>query len=584
MKIIIVGGVAAGMSAAARARRLDENAEIVVLERGEHVSFAGCGLPYHVGGEIPSSDGLLVQTPASLRAALDLDVRTGHDVVGIDPDAQTVRVRTAAGEHSVPYDALLLAPGAQAVVPPIPGIDHPRVRTLRTVGDAVTLRGWVAPADSAPSAGGARRAVVLGAGFIGLEAAEQLAAAGLEVSVVELAPHVLPPLEAELASVLTGELDRLGIAVYDGVAATVIEPDRAAPAGTEAVVVELADGTRLPADLVVLSVGVRPDTAAFATCGLELDHGAIVVDEHGRTNLPNVWAAGDAVVSTDAVTGTRRPVPLAGPANRAGRQVADAILRPGTARPIPTALGTAIVRVGRLAAGMVGAHRAALADAGIAHHTVHLHPNQRAGWFPGATAVRLVLHFTDDGRILGAQAVGEDGVDKRLDVVATAIRGGLRVDDLIDLDLAYAPPFGAAKDPINLAGMVASNVLDGTLRLWQPEDLDDVVASSLVLDVREQAELGSGRIPGALTIPHTELRSRLDEVREAAAGRPVRVTCQSGVRAHIAHRVLVAAGFDSASLSGGMLTLRAALGRSAADRLAFGDVSPEQERGEVLAR
>ena len=577
MKIVIVGGVAAGMSAAARARRLDESAEIVVLERGEHVSFAGCGLPYHVGGEIPSSDALLVQTPASLRAALNLDVRTGHDVVGLDPAAQTVRARTADGEQEIPYDALVLAPGAVAVQPPVPGLDHPRVRTLRSVGDAVALRGWVAPAGTEPAdAAGARRAVVLGAGFIGLEAAEQLAAAGLEVALVELALHVLPPLEPELASVLRGEVERLGIAVHDGVAATAVEP-----AAQDSVVVTLADGTRLPADLVVLSVGVRPDTAAFADSGLELDRGAIVVDEHGRTNLPNVWAAGDAVVSTSAITGARGPVPLAGPANRAGRQVADAILRPATARPIPTALGTAIVRVGRLAAGMVGANRAALADAGIAHHTIHLHPSQHAGWFPGATPVRLVLHFADDGRILGAQAVGEDGVDKRLDVVATAIRGGLSAPDLIDLDLAYAPPFGAAKDPLNLAGMLASNVLDGTLRLWQPEDLDDVVASSLVLDVRRPAELRSGRIPGALNIPHTELRDRLDEVREAAAGRPVRVTCQSGVRAHIAHRVLVAAGFDSASLSGGMLTLRAALGRSAAERLAFGDVEPREE---VLAR
>ena len=550
---MIVGGVAAGMSCAARARRLDEDAQIVVLERGEHVSFAGCGLPYHVGGEIESADDLLVQTPESLRAALNLDVRPGHDVVGLDPDARTVRVRTPDGDATVDYDALVLAPGARAVRPPLPGLDSPHLRTLRTVADAVELRGRV---DT-----GAGRAVVLGGGFIGLEAAEQLAAAGLDVALVELAPHVLPPLEPELAALVTAELGRCGIEVHDGVSATAVEQ------GEDHDVVLLADGTRLPADLVVLSVGVRPDTAVFEAAGVACERGAIVVDEHGRTSVPGVWAAGDAVVATDAVTGARGPVPLAGPANRAGRQVADAILRPETARPVPSALGTAIVRVGALAAGMTGANRAALERAGTAHHTLHLHASQHAGWFPGASPVHLVVHFDADGRLLGAQAVGADGVDKRIDVLATAIRAGMSVGDLIDLDLAYAPPFGAAKDPVNLAGMAASNVVDGTLRLWYASELDDVASSALVLDVRSRAEFATGHVPGALNVPHTELRARIDEVRTAAAGRPVRALCGSGVRSHIAHRILAQAGLDSASLSGGMLTLRAALGAQAADRL-----------------
>jgi NADPH-dependent 2,4-dienoyl-CoA reductase/sulfur reductase-like enzyme/rhodanese-related sulfurtransferase len=545
MKIVIVGGVAAGMSCAARARRLDESAEIVVLERGEHVSFAGCGLPYHLGGEVAASE-LVVQTPESLRAGLDLDVRTQHDVVGLDPAARTVRVRTPEGERVLGYDALVLAPGARAVRPPLPGLDSARVHTLRTVGDAVALRGKV---DA-----GVRRAVVLGGGFIGLEAAEQLARAGLQVAVVELTAHVLPPLEPELATLVTVELQRLGVAVHDGVAASAIE------AGETADVVVLADGTRLDADLVVLSVGVRPDTAVFEESGIATERGAIVVDRHGATNVPGVWAAGDATAVVDAITGVRRPAPLAGPANRAGRQVADAILRPATARPIPTALSTAIVRVGTLSAGMTGANRAALAAAGITHHTLHLHASQHAGWFPGAAPLHLVIHFDDAGTILGAQAVGTDGVDKRLDIIATAIRSALAVGDLIDIDLAYAPPFGAAKDPVNLAGMAATNVLDGTLHVWHAADLEDVVASSLVLDVRSRGEFASGHVRGAVNIPHTELRERLDEVREAAAGRPVRVLCGSGVRSHIAHRVLAQDGFDSASLSGGMLTLRAALG------------------------
>ena len=276
---------------------------------------------------------------------------------------------------------------------------------------------------------------------------------------------------------------------------------------------------------------------AFEAAGIACDRGAIVVDEHGRTNLPGIWAVGDATVSTDAVTGVRRPVALAGPANRAGRLVADAMLRPDQARPIPPALATAIVRLGKLTAAMTGANRAPLVAQDIAHHSVHLHPNQHAGYFPGAAQLHLVVHFrATDGLLLGAQAVGPDGVDKRIDVLATAIRAHLHVDDLIDLDLAYSPPYGQAKDAVNLAGMVGSNVLDGTLRLWYAEDLDQVRTEALLLDTRTVAEYATGHLPGSLNIPHTELRGRLDEVREAAQGRPVRVLCASGVRSAIARR------------------------------------------------
>ena len=557
MKIVIVGGVAGGMSCAARARRLDEAAEIVVLERGEHVSFANCGLPYYVGGEITDPGALLVQTPASLRAALDLDVRTRHDATGLDADRKVVTVNTPDGEAELDYDALVLAPGARAVVPPIPGIDSPRVRTLRTVDDALALRDGVE--------GGAHDAVVLGAGFIGLEAAEALAHQGLNVTIVELAPHVLPPLESELATLVTAELAALGIDVRAGVAATAIEPE----GGRDAVV--LADGSRVPADLIVLSVGVRPDTAAFEAAGVACERGAMLVDAHGRTSLEGVWAVGDATASVDAVTEAVRPVALAGPANRAGRLVADAILRPEQARPIPAPLGTAIVRVGSLTAALTGANRAALDDAGLEYVTLHLHPNQHAGYYPGATQIHLVVHVrAQDGLLLGAQAVGTDGVDKRIDVLATAMRGGLSVTDLIDLDLSYSPPYGQAKDPVNLAGMVGENVLNQTLRLWYAEDLDAVREETLLLDARSATEVATGAIPGALNIPHTQLRERLDEVRAAAGGRPVRVLCASGVRSAIAHRVLTQAGFDSASLSGGMLTLRATLGDRATALLAVG--------------
>ena len=553
-RIVVVGGVAGGMSFAARARRLDETAEIVVLERGAHVSFANCGLPYHVGGEIPDADRLLVQTPGSLRASLALDVRTGHDVTALDTDRRVVTATTVDGVVELPYDALVLSPGARAVRPPIDGLGSARVRTLRTVDDAGALRERVQ--------GGARRAVVLGAGFIGVEAAEALVAAGLEVTLVELGAHVLPPLEDEVAYPVTQELRRLGVTVRTGVAAEAVE------GGPDEDVVVLGDGSRVPADVVVLSGGVRPDTETFEAAGLECERGAIVVDEHGRTSAPGVWAVGDAVVQADAVTGLRRPVALAGPANRAGRLVADDVVRPGTARPLPAPLGTAIVRVGGLTAATTGANRAALDVAGIAFRTLHLHPNQHAGYFPGASQVHLVLHVRpDDGLLLGAQAVGRDGVDKRIDVLATALRAGMTVGDLVDLDLAYAPPYGQAKDAVNLAGMVGSNVLDGTLRLWYAQEVDAVLADALVLDVRTPQEVATGHLPGALLVPHTELRGRLDEVREAAAGRPVRVLCASGVRSAIAHRVLAQAGFDSASLSGGTLTLRAVLGDRADDLL-----------------
>jgi NADPH-dependent 2,4-dienoyl-CoA reductase/sulfur reductase-like enzyme/rhodanese-related sulfurtransferase len=527
-----------------------EDAEIIVLDRGSEVSFANCGLPYYVGGEISDEAELSVQTPESLKASLNLDVRTRHDVVALDANAKEVTVMTDAGTTTIGYDALVLSPGAQAIRPPLPGIDSPRVHTLRSVPDAIRMREFV---DQ-----GATHAVVLGGGFIGIEAAEALAQQGLDVQVVELAPHVLPPLETELASLVTHELQRLGITIHEGIGADSIvhAPERDT--------VVLADGTSLPADLIVLSVGVRPDTEVWERAGVECERGAIVIDEHGRTSLPGVWAVGDAVVSTDAVTGARRPVALAGPANRAGRLVADHIANPATARPIPHPLGTAIVRVGSLTAATTGANRQSLDQHHIPYRTLHLHPLHHAGYFPGASAIHLVVHVHEvTGAILGAQAVGADGVDKRIDVIATAMRGDLVVDDLIDIDLSYSPPYGQAKDAVNLLGMEGANLRDGTIQLWYAEDLAQAVVSGLILDVRRAREFASGHVPGALHIPHTELRGRIAEVRDAAQGRPVYVMCASGVRSYIAHRVLVSAGIDSSTLSGGIHTLRAALGERA---------------------
>ena len=545
-RIVVVGGVAGGMSAAARARRLDESASIIVLEQSAYVSFANCGLPYHLSGEIGRRDALLLHTPDSLRAALALDVRTGSRVTAIDRDARTVTVATADGTYHLGYDALLLAPGAVAVRPPVEGLDHPAVHALRTVPDvdALTARVAALPAD------GPRRAVVVGAGFIGLEAVEALAARGLQVELVELADHVLPPLDAELAPLLADELRAHGVGLHLGVSAQSVT-------GTDgdAAVVMLSDGTRLTADVVVVNVGVRPASDLARDAGLELGaRGAIRVDADQRTSDPHIWAVGDAVEVTQAVTGTAGPVPLAGPANRQGRRAADSMLGRRTTPQAPV-LGTAIVRVFGLTAAVTGASQAALERAGITHEVVRIHAAHHAGYFPGAEQVHLVASFAPDGRLLGAQAVGREGVDKRIDVLATALRAGMTADDLAELELAYAPPYGSAKDPVNMLGFVAQNVLDGTMPQWQATDLDDVLATSLVLDVRSRGEFDRGHLDGALNIPHTELRGRLDEVREAAAGRPVAVHCASGVRSYIATRVLLQAGLDARNLSGGWISL-----------------------------
>jgi len=546
--ILVIGGVAGGMSAAARLRRLDEDAHIIVLERGPHVSFANCGLPYYVGGEIADQSALLVQTPESLAASLALDVRPGHDVVGIDPAAKTVQVRTSDGQTELAYDVLIVSPGVVAARPPVPGLDHPLVHTLRTVDDAIALR---------ELAQGATRAVVLGAGFIGLEAAEALRGRGIDVDLIELADHVLPPLDAEPAWWVTSELKRLGIRVHTSTSVTgIADADGRAR-------VTASDGTVVDADLVVLSAGTRPDTAVFEAAGMACERGSIVVDDHGRTNLPDVYAAGDATVSVDAVTAVRRPVQLAGPANRAGRLVADA-LRQESPRRIPRPLGTAIVRVGELAAAITGANRAALTAAGREFATIRIHPADHAGYFPGATTMHLLVHIDPStGQILGAQGVGANGVDKRIDVLATAMRGGLRAPDLMDLDLCYAPPFGSAKDPVTMIGFVADNVLTGQTTLAQVEDLEQLRAQALVLDVRSAGEFASGHIPEAVNIPHTQLRGRLDEVRQLAGGRAVTTVCGVGVRSYIAQRVLSAAGFQASSLAGGMTSVRAWFGDDA---------------------
>lgn len=545
------------MSAAARLRRRDEGAEIIVLERSTYVSFANCGLPYYVGGEIEDPAKLLLHTPQTLKAALNLDVRINSEVSAIDPIAHAVEVtNTETGEaYELTYDHLILSPGGFAARPPIDGLDSPRVHTLRTVDDALALR----------EASGTR-AVVLGAGFIGIEAAEALAHRGFETHLVEYAEHVLPPLEVEMATLVTQELRALGVRVHAGVAAQSIVH------GDDRDSVTLTDGTELSADVIVLSAGVRPDTALAEVAGIETRGGYILVDDRGRTSADDVYAVGDATVGRDH----DRPVALAGPANRGGRLVADAIADAdtgeATARPIPRPQGTVIVRIGGLTAAMTGENRQALDAAGTQYFTVHTHANQHAGYFPGAQPVHILMHVGTDGQILGAQAVGADGVDRRIDVIATAMRAGLKAPDLIDLDLAYAPPYGQAKDPVNQTGMVAHNVLTGELILTGPDALTEDMP---VLDVRTMGEYAAGHMPNSLNIPHTQLRDRLDEVRawvdESVGERPFVVMCAAGVRSWIGYRIVRAAGFNVTMLSGGIQTLRAWLGEKAEAVLVTGE-------------
>lgn len=583
MKIVVVGGVAGGMSAAARARRLDEHAEIVVFERSEYVSFANCGLPYHVGGDIPSRDSLLLHTPESLARTLNLDVRVSSTVTTIDRGAQTISVEGPRGTYSESYDALILAPGARPMVPPIDGVEIPSVHQLYTIPQ---MDGIIEHIDD-----GATRAIVVGAGFIGLEAVEALVARGLEVSLVEFAPHVLPPLPAELAPFLNEELQAHGVNVITGAGVSTISKsavDLRAVAGSKtpqlrqgdrldsatplrsaqnddssspSVRVTLTNGDILETDLVILSTGVAPRSELARDAGLELgERGAIVVDSRMRTSDPHIWAVGDAVQLRTHIGGALGPVPLAAPANRHGRLAADSIVRAIGADDDapPAALGTAIVRVFEQVAAVTGASPRVLDRLGVDHVTVLVHPNSHAAYYPGAEQIHILASFAPDGTILGAAAVGRDGVDKRIDVLATAIKARMTADDLSDLDLAYSPPFGSAKDAVNMLAFTAQNILDGTMPAWRVADLPEATAGGLILDVRSASECATGMVDGALNVPHTELRTRIDEVREAAAGRTIYVHCASGVRSYLATRILIGNGLDARNLLGGAITLKRA--------------------------
>ena len=543
MKLVIIGGVAGGASAAARARRLSEDAEIVLIERGPDVSFANCGLPYYLGGVIADRAKLLVTTPERLRSRFRIDVRTLSTAVQIDPANKTVRIRELSGgrEYDQPYDKLILAPGASPIRPPLQGIDLPGIFTLRNLHDVDQIHSRLHA--------GVRQAVVVGAGFIGLELVENLVHRGISTTLVELADQVLPPLDPEMTTPIVETLKAHGVEILTGEAAAAFR------ATADGLAVQLKSGRELTGQLVVLGVGVRPENALAVEAGLEVGaRGGIRVNEFLQTSAPDIYAVGDAIETTDFVLGGPAQVPLAGPANRQGRIAADNVF--GRQSKYRGTQGTAVLGVFGRTAAMTGASAKTLRRLERPFHAVYVHPTDHAGYYPGAEQMTLkVLFEPGTGRLLGAQGVGGSGVDKRIDVLAIALQARLTVFDLEEVELAYAPQYGSAKDPVNMAGFVAAGWLRGDhpqidvpSLLAMPDD-----ARPLVLDVRTPEEFAAGHIRNAVNVPVDELRSRLAELPK---GRPIVAYCQVGQRGYLATRILRQSGKDAVNLSGGYRTYR----------------------------
>ena len=535
MKIVIIGGVAGGMSAATRLRRLNEDAEIIVLEKGPFVSFANCGLPYYVSGDIQERSDLLVQTPEQLRARFDLDVRPFSEATAIDPDKKEVTVRSKDGEYQLAYDKVILSPGAKPFVPPAEGLSEAKnIFTMRNVPDVDAVTGFIL--EHKP-----KKAVVIGAGFIGLEMAESLAHRGLAVTIVEKAPHVLPPFDEEMAAYLADELEANGVTLYTGVAATAFQ--------NEGKTIVLENGVTLESDLTIMSVGVQPENSLAISAGIETGmRGGILVDENYETSKKDIYAVGDAIIVKQQITGEDTMIALASPANRQGRQVADVIS--GLNRKNKGSIGTAIVRVFGLAGASTGMNERQLQLSGKEYAVVHIQGKNHAGYYPNASAIVLKLVFhPKTGEIYGAQAIGADGVDKRIDIIATAIKGKLTVHDLPELEFTYAPPFGSAKDPVNMAGYAAMNIIEGVSESIQWYELEKMQeAGYQLLDVRGEGEIARlGALKGAINIPVDDLRARIGELSKET---PIIVSCQSGLRSYIAERVLKQNGFTVKNLDG----------------------------------
>lgn len=533
-KIVIVGGVAGGMSAATRLRRLMDDAEITVYEKGPYVSFANCGLPYYVSGEISEYDSLVVQTPEKLKARFDLNIQPNSEVLSIDPESKTIQVKQGEETVTDSYDDLILSPGAKPFIPPIENLEEAKnVFSLRNIPDLDAIMDALENQE-------VKDAVVVGAGFIGLEMAENLHNRGLNVTIVEKAPHVLPPLDEEMAAFVRQELEENDVKLITSQSAVAFEDAGKA--------VTLEDGTTLNTDLTILSVGVQPENTLAKDAGIELGlRGGIKVNERYQTSEPNIYAVGDAIIVKQQITGEDTMISLASPANRQGRQVADVIA--GLDRTNKGSIGTAIVRVFNLTAASTGLSERQAKITGLDYAVVHSSGSDHASYYPGATTVRLKLIFNrKTGEIYGAQGVGQKGIDKRIDVLATAIKGGLTVFDLPELEFTYAPPFGSAKDPVNMVGYEAMNIIEGISETTQWYDLEEEVANgAVVLDVRNEDELANGQFKDSTWIPLHELRERMEELDKNTK---YIATCASGVRSYIAERMLKQAGYNVKNLDG----------------------------------
>ena len=532
MRIVVIGGVAGGMSAATRLRRLNESAEIIVLEKSGHVSYANCGLPYYVGGVIAEEKDLLLQTPASLHARFRLDVRVSTEVLAINPSKKVVAIKNliTGQTDELDYDKLILSPGASPVVPPIPGIE--RGMTLRTVEDVEKIAASVGKQPAS--------AVVIGGGFIGVEIAENLVHRKIPTALVEATDQVLMPLDPELATLVSKEMRSHGVDLRLGSSVVKITADS----------VELSNGEVLPAEIVILAIGVRPEIGLAKAAGLAIGtRNGIKVDEFNRTSNHDIYAVGDAAEKTDALDGNATLVPLANLANRHGRVVADHICGK-TVRPVKT-IGTAIVKVFDLMIATTGWNEKRLKAANRPHQAIHIHPNSHAGYYPDAKQMTLKLIFDPkSGEILGAQGIGIEGVDKRIDVIATAMRGGITAPELADLELAYAPPFGSAKDPVNMLGYMAENVISGLIETAQWSQIEEFRNKGYeLIDVRTEAEFDRGTIPGAINMPVDSIRERKSEL----TNKNLLVTCQVGQRGHTASLLLKELGFNAVNLDGGYL-------------------------------
>ncbi len=534
MKVLIVGGVAGGAGTAARLRRNDETAEIILLEKGPYITFANCGLPYYIGGDIQNRAALQLQTPAAFRDRFRIDVRVLHEVTAVDTAAKTVCILNhSTGEtYQESYDALVLSPGAAPVRPKMPGMEENAVFTLRNIPDTDAIYEHIAQAKP-------KTAAVIGGGFIGLEMAENLVQRGLQVSVVEAAPHVMANLDMDMAHALHNRIRAAGMGLWLNRKLTGFTKDS----------VLLEDGTAVPAEMVILSIGVAPETGFLRDSGIALgSRGEILVDKQLRTSAPDVYALGDAATVENLITGKQQRIPLAGPANKQARIVADVIC--GKEAAYKGSIGTSILKFFDLTAASAGEKEESLKAAGIPYRkTITVSPSH-AGYYPGGTQMTVKLLFQDSGKILGAQIVGGEGVDKRIDDLAIAIRFGLAVDDLAEMELAYAPPFSSAKDPVNMAGFVAQNVLQGMVHPIYAEDVAGLPEDAVKIDVRNPEEPQRvGAIPGFINIPLQQIRDRLGEID---LSKKIYVTCQVGLRGYVACRILMQHGASEVyNLSGG---------------------------------